>query len=122
MRVLIWLLRAFVFFALFAFALNNQAPVRVRWFFGVEWQMPLAMVVLLAFAAGAALGVLAMLPSWWRGRERRRDLGGAQALGPAGPSGAARARATPAARASSAGHDSTLPSGFGPEHPPRPGL
>jgi lipopolysaccharide assembly protein A len=118
MRVLIWLLRAFIFFALFAFALNNQAPVGVRWFFGVEWQAPLVLVVLLAFAAGATLGVLAMLPAWWRGRERRR--GGAAGAAPAGSPRPVDAAAGPSSRGAAA--DSTLPSGFGPEHPPRPGL
>jgi len=66
MRLFIWLLRAFVFFALFAFALNNQQAVTVRWFFGLDWQAPLVIVVLLSFAAGCALGVLAMVPRWWR--------------------------------------------------------
>ena len=68
MRIVAWLVRAFLFFALFAFALNNQHRVTVEWFFGWQWQTPLIFVVLLAFAAGAALGVLAMLPSWWRAR------------------------------------------------------
>ncbi len=68
MRIVAWLVRAFLFFALFAFALNNQQMATVRWFFGIEWQTPLVFVVLLAFALGAALGVLAMVPSWWRAR------------------------------------------------------
>jgi len=68
MRLVVWLLRAFLFFALFAFALNNQQPVTVHWFFGLQWSTPLVMVVLGAFALGAALGVLAMVPSWWRAR------------------------------------------------------
>lgn len=66
MRLVVWLLRGFVFFALFAFALNNQQPVTVHWFFGAEWRAPLVIVVLAAFAAGSAVGVLAMLPRWWR--------------------------------------------------------
>lgn len=32
MRLLTWLLRALIFFTLFAFALNNQQAVSVRWF------------------------------------------------------------------------------------------
>ncbi|MFO1266904.1 MAG: LapA family protein [Rubrivivax sp.] len=68
MRLVVWLVRAFLFFALFAFALNNQHEVAVHWFFGLQWQSPLVVVVLLAFATGAALGVLAMVPSWWRAR------------------------------------------------------
>lgn len=70
MRVLVWLLRAFVFFALFAFALNNQQTVVVHWFFGIDWSAPLVVVALIALAVGTALGVLAMLPAWWRQRRR----------------------------------------------------
>ena len=68
MRALAWLFRAFIFFALFAFALNNQQEVTVRWFFGFEWHAPMVIIVLAAFAAGCAIGVLAMVPSWWRQR------------------------------------------------------
>ena len=66
MRFLVWALRAFVFFALFAFALNNQQATVVRWFFGFEWHAPMVIVLLTAFAAGCAIGVAAMVPSWWR--------------------------------------------------------
>ena len=72
MRLFIWLLRAFVFFALFAFALNNQQAVTVRWFFGLDWQAPLVIIVLLAFGLGCAVGVLAMVPAWWRNRQAAR--------------------------------------------------
>ncbi|MBI3156638.1 MAG: LapA family protein, partial [Burkholderiales bacterium] len=86
MRILSWLLRALVFFTLFAFALNNQDPVVVHWFFGIDWQAPLVIVVLLAFGAGCALGVLAMLPPWWRAR-RQAAQAGAVAGGPGVPAG-----------------------------------
>ena len=66
MRFLVWAVRALVFFALFAFALNNQQPTVVHWFFGVEWHAPMIIVVLAAFAAGCAIGVAAIVPSWWR--------------------------------------------------------
>ena len=68
MRIVVWLIRTFLFITLFAFALNNQQPVTVHWFFGLQWQPPLVVVVLLAFATGAVLGMLAMVPSWWRAR------------------------------------------------------
>lgn len=75
MRLVAWLFRAFVFFALFAFSLNNQQTAVVHWFFGVEWHAPLVIIVLVAFTAGAVLGILAMVPSWWRHRRvaRRHD-------------------------------------------------
>lgn len=66
MRFFTWLFRAFVFFALFAFALNNQHDTSVRWFFGQEWRAPTVFVVLAAFGLGCAFGVMAMVPSWWK--------------------------------------------------------
>ena len=66
MRVLSWLLRAFIFFTLFAFALNNQHAAELHWFFGFEWRTRMVFIVLAAFAAGCVVGVVAMLPGRWR--------------------------------------------------------
>ena len=65
-----WLLKAAIFFTLFAFALNNQHDATVRFFFGQQWTAPLVLVVLSAFALGLVIGVLGMVPRWWR---HRRD-------------------------------------------------
>jgi lipopolysaccharide assembly protein A len=65
MRLLSWLLRAFIFFTLFAFALNNLQPVTLHWFFGVTWTTPMVIVVLAAFAAGCVIGVIAMVSRAW---------------------------------------------------------
>ena len=105
MRLISWLLRAFIFFTLFAFALNNQQTASVRWFFGVQWQAPMVIVVLAAFAAGCAVGVVAMLPDLWLRWRLARRLAPAAAPAPAA--------ATPS---------SVLPSEFSTEHPPRVGL
>lgn len=70
MPLLTWLLRLFLFFTLFAFALNNSQDVVVHWFFGFQWRTPLVIVVLLAFALGAAFGIVAMVPAWWRQRRQ----------------------------------------------------
>ena len=104
MRLIAWLFRAFVFFTLFAFALNNQQSVTVHWFFGVEWHAALVIVVLAAFAAGSAIGVLAMVPSWWRHRRL------------------AKRHAPPPPPAPAPPPSSMLPSEFGTEHPPRDGV
>ena len=106
MRALAWLVRALVFFTLFAFALNNQQEVAVHWFFGFEWHAPMVIVVLAAFAAGCAIGVLAMVPSWWRQR---------RAAGLAAP---------PAAEKTNTAPSTQVPSSFGAEAalPPREGL
>lgn len=106
MRYLVWALRAFLFFTLFAFALNNEHEVTLHWFFGHVWRTPLVIVVLAALAAGATLGVLAMVPAWWRHRN------------------VARRHAPPPAAAASPTTvmPSQAASEFGPEHPPREGL
>ena len=72
MRVLSWLLRAALFLTLFAFALNNQHEARFKWFFGHEWRAPMVFILLAAFIGGCTVGVLAMLPSWWRHRRAAR--------------------------------------------------
>jgi len=73
MRLLAWLVRAALFFVLFAFALNNLDDVTVRWGFGHEWRAPMVFIVLAAFAFGCAFGVFAMVPSWWRHRRLARS-------------------------------------------------
>ena len=56
MKYLLWLLKAAIFFTLFAFALNNQQDATVHFFFGTQWRAPLVLVVLTAFAAGLVTG------------------------------------------------------------------
>ena len=63
-----WVLKAAIFFTLFAFALNNQQDTTVHFFFGNQWQAPQVLVVLAAFAVGVTVGVLGMVP--WRWRQR----------------------------------------------------
>ena len=111
MRLLAKLFWALVFFALFAFALNNQDETSVRWFFGYEWRAPMVIVVLVAFAAGCAFGVLAMVPSWWRHRRvARRHAPLPEAAPGTSPIPANNGVVPPPAV------------DFAPEHPPRDGL
>ncbi len=106
MRVILWALRAFIFFTLFAFALNNEQVVELHWFFGAMWRAPMVIVVLVAFTAGASLGVLAMVPSWWRHRRVAKR----------------HAPTPPPPKRTVADAPTQAPSEFGPEHPPREGL
>ena len=64
-----WLLKAAIFFTLFAFALNNQQETRVNFFFSTYWSAPTVLVVLSAFTLGVVVGVLGMVPRWWRERQ-----------------------------------------------------
>ncbi|HTH11426.1 MAG TPA: LapA family protein [Acidovorax sp.] len=91
MKYLLWLLKAAIFFTLFAFALNNQQDATVHFFFGTQWRAPLVLVVLTAFAAGLVVGVLGMVPRWWRHRTAARRAQVATMAGavPAAPLSAA---------------------------------
>ena len=72
MKYLMWLLKAAIFFTLFAFALNNQHEATVNFFFGRQWSAPLVLVVLSAFTLGVAVGALGMVPRWWKHRAHAR--------------------------------------------------
>jgi len=72
MRVLTWILRIILFLALFLFALKNTDSVSLHLYFDRAWQAPLILVLLVFFAAGAAMGVLATLATVFR---QRRELG-----------------------------------------------
>ncbi|MES2975969.1 MAG: LapA family protein [Pseudomonadota bacterium] len=74
MKYLMWLLKAAIFFTLFAFALNNQQDATVHFFFGTQWRAPLVLVVLTAFAMGLAVGVLGMVPRWWKHRNAAKRV------------------------------------------------
>lgn len=71
MKYLLWLLKAAIFFALFAFALNNQEPVLLR-LFGAQWEAPLVLLLLAALVLGVFLGMAVMLPLWLRARRVAR--------------------------------------------------
>jgi len=72
MKYLMWLLKAAIFFTLFAFALNNQQDATVHFFFGTQWRAPLVLVVLIAFSAGVFVGILVMVPRWLKQRSAAR--------------------------------------------------
>lgn len=81
-----WLVKLAIFFTLFAFALNNQQAVVLHFFFGHAWQTPLVLVVLATFAVGVVVGVLGMMPWWWRHRSNHAAL--PTAASPATPAAA----------------------------------
>ena len=85
MKYFLWLLKAAIFFTLFAFALNNQQDATVHFFFGTQWRAPMVLVVLTAFAAGLVVGVLGMVPRWWKHRSAARKAGAAAAAHPGQP-------------------------------------
>ena len=61
MRYLRWILRVVLFIVLLGFAVKNNQPITLRYLFGYEWQSSLVIVLLVFFAVGAVVGILAML-------------------------------------------------------------
>jgi len=86
MRYLSWLLRAALFILLLGLAIKNNQPVTLRYFFNYEWQSTQAIVLLIFFAVGTLVGVLAMLVGSMKQRREiarlkreiriKNDLGG----------------------------------------------
>ncbi len=81
MKILVWLLRGVVFVALFGLAIKNDRPVELRFYFDNAWQLPLSLVVLVAFAIGAVVGLsatLGTLARQWRELNLLRKHGKAE--------------------------------------------
>jgi lipopolysaccharide assembly protein A len=81
MKILSWIVRAFVFIVLFGLAIKNSTQVDLKFFFDQTWQMPLSLVILIAFGVGAAFGLSAVLATLVR---QRRELGKLRRLHEAG--------------------------------------
>ena len=84
MKVLVWLVRGIVFIAVFGLAVKNSGPVDLRFYLDSAWQAPLSVVILVAFAAGVAIGLTAAVMMIVRqGRELRRLRGRSERAGTA---------------------------------------
>lgn len=71
MRYLVWFLRLLVFVVVLMFALKNTDPVAVNFYRDFVIQdVPLIVVMLVTFLAGAIFGLLLTLPA---GMRRRRE-------------------------------------------------
>lgn len=68
---MMWFLRAVLFLILLGFAMKNDQIVVLHYFFGYEWQTSLILILLLFFAVGVSVGVLAVLGNIFR---QRREI------------------------------------------------
>lgn len=117
MKYLAWLLKAAIFFALFAFALNNQQDATVHFFFGTQWRAPMVLVVLSAFTLGVAVGALGMVPRWWKQRRAAHRARQLKAGGTAAGTSASTATSTPAGTSAQPA-PTAVPPAAGAELPP----
>jgi uncharacterized integral membrane protein len=78
MRFLNWMLRAALFIVLLGLAVKNDQIVKLSYFFGLEWETSLVILLLVFFAAGALAGILAMFVSLLKQRREisrlKRDI------------------------------------------------
>ena len=73
MNVLGWIVRIALFLVLLLFAMSNTELVTLRlWGANLAWREPLVLFLLAFFASGAALGLLAIVPTLFR---QRREIG-----------------------------------------------
>jgi uncharacterized integral membrane protein len=73
MNVLGWVVRILLFLVLLLFAMSNTELVTLRlWGANLAWSAPLVLFLLAFFASGAALGLLAIVPTLFR---QRREIG-----------------------------------------------
>jgi putative membrane protein len=86
MQYITWILRVFLFLVLFLFALKNYEVVPLKFYFDLEWRAPMVLLLLIFFAAGMGLGVVACLPRLFR--QRRELTAVAAARKRAGPAAA----------------------------------
>ena len=71
MRILTWAIRIALFLLLVALAAKNVEPAKLRFFFDIELETPLVLLLLAAFALGAFFGVLALMTTVMR---QRREI------------------------------------------------
>lgn len=73
MRLISWIFRIFLFLIALGFAVTNTAPTELH-FFGMTsvWRAPLIVFLLVFFAAGTVMGLLAVVPMLFR---YRREIG-----------------------------------------------
>jgi len=73
MRYVLWIVKLILFLVVLSFAVKNTDPVTVRYYLGSQWQAPLILVMLIAFCAGAVVGMMTALGQIFR---QRRHIGG----------------------------------------------
>jgi len=73
MRYVRWIIRLLLFVVVLTFAVKNTELVTVRYYLGAQWEAPLIFVLLIAFCAGALVGMMTGLGQLFR---QRRQIGG----------------------------------------------
>lgn len=73
-RTLFLVLKLILFLFLLGLAVRNSDFVTVRYFMGMEWQAPLALIIFVAFAIGLVMGLLLCSMRLLRNQRELRGL------------------------------------------------
>ena len=76
MKSLTLVVKVVLFLLLLGFATRNSESVTLRYFLGLEWQAPLSLVILAAFAVGLLTGLLGCSLRLLRNQRELRTLRG----------------------------------------------
>ena len=71
MQIFVWIIRFLILLVLVWFAVKNAQPVVVHGLPSQSWEAPLVFVMLVVFAAGMVIGLLAWIPTVVR---QRREI------------------------------------------------
>lgn len=74
MKFLYFLAGLLLFILLLGFALKNNTPVDLHYYLGYTWRAPLSLLMLITFALGALLGIIACVSALIRQRRHRMTL------------------------------------------------
>jgi lipopolysaccharide assembly protein A len=77
MRTITWIINGLLFILALGFAIKNTAPTELRFFLftgDYVWNFPLVIYLLVFFVAGVVVGLLSVIPSYFRGRREITKL------------------------------------------------
>jgi lipopolysaccharide assembly protein A len=76
-RAITWIINSLLFVLALGFAIKNTAPTELRFFLftgDYVWNFPLVIYLLVFFVAGVAVGLLSVIPAYFRGRREITKL------------------------------------------------
>ena len=77
MRMITWIVNGLLFVLALGFAIRNTTPTELRFFLftgDYVWNLPLVIYLLVFFVVGVVVGLLSVIPSYFRGRREISKL------------------------------------------------
>jgi lipopolysaccharide assembly protein A len=77
MRFITWVINGLLFLLALGFAIRNTTPTELRFFMftgDYVWNFPLVIYLLVFFVVGVVVGLLSVIPSYFRGRREIAKL------------------------------------------------